>query len=135
VKNLLLVMVCLLLAAVLLVGCLPEWIVPDEPVEPEVPVLTMEANVDAVLVVEPLLIEEQVVDTYHVAWSIENIGELFIREYIITFDVLYPMTEKDNVVFTVLGNYLEVGAKEEGILDLVPYDTPETVSVSWELFN
>jgi len=135
VKKLLLVMVCVVLATFLFVGCLPDWIAPDEPVEPEVPVLTMEANVDAVLVVEPLLIEEEVVDIYHVAWSIENIGELFIREYIITFDVLYPMVEKDNVIFTVLGNYLEVGAKEEGMLDLVPYDSPETVSVSWELFN
>ena len=125
-KKLFLVMVCVVLATFLFVGCLPDWIAPDEPVEPEVPVLTMEANVDAVLIPgEP----------NQIAWSIQNIGELFIREYIITFDVLYPMTEKDNVIFTVLGNYLEVGAKEEGILDLVPYDTPETVSVSWELFN
>jgi len=125
-RKLFLVMVCVVLASVLFVGCLPGWIAPDEPVEPEVPVLTMEANVDAVLVEGEL---------NQVAWSIENIGKLFIREYIITFDVLYPMTEKDNVVFTVLGNYLEVGAKEEGMLDLVPYDTPETVSVSWELFE
>jgi len=125
-KKLFLVIACVILAAVLLAGCLPEWIAPDEPIEPEVPVSIMEANVDAVLVTgEP----------NQIAWSIENIGDLFIREYIITFDVLYPMVEKDNVLFTVLGNYLEVGEKKEGMLDLVPYDSPETVSVSWELFD
>ena len=128
-KKLLLVIACVVLATFLFVGCLPEWIVPDEPEVPEVPEvpeLTMEANVDAVLITgEP----------NQVAWSIENIGNLFIREYIITFDVFYPMTEKDNVLFTVLGNYLEVGEKEEGMIDLVPYDSPETVSVSWELFE
>jgi hypothetical protein len=128
-KKLLLVLVCVVLATFLFVGCLPEWIAPGDDEEEEIPVLTMEANVDAVLVVpEPE-------DPYQVAWSIENVGELFIREYIITFDVLYPMIEKDNVIFTVLGNYLEVGDKKEGILDLVAYDTPDTVSVSWELFD
>jgi hypothetical protein len=125
-KKLLLILVCVALATVMFVGCLPEWVVPSDEEEEEVPVLTMEANVDAVLVEgEP----------NQIAWSIENIGELFIREYIITFDVLYPMKVKDNVIFTVLGNYLEVGGKEEGILDLLPYDSPETVSVSWELFD
>jgi len=126
-KKLFLVMVCVVLATFLFVGCLHNGITPDEPVEPDpVPILTMEANVDAVLIPgEP----------NQIAWSIQNIGELFIREYIITFDVLYPMVEKDNVIFTVLGNYLEVGAKREGMLDLIPYDSPETVSVSWELFN
>ena len=124
-KKLLLILAVVVAATFLFVGCLPDWVAPGAE-EPEVPVLKMEANVDAVLVEgEP----------NQVAWSIENIGDLFIREYIITFDVLYPMVEKDNVVFTVLGNYLEVGAKEEGMLDLVPYDTPETLSVSWKLFD
>lgn len=122
-RKLLLVLVCVVLAAFLFVGCLPEWTTPG-PSEPEVPVLTMEANVDAVLVKPD-----------QVAWSIKNTGDLFIREYIITFDVLYPMEMKDNVLFKVVGNYLEIGAKHEGILGLVKYDTPETVSVSWELFN
>jgi len=125
-KKLFLAIACVILAAVLLAGCLPGWVTPDEPVEPEVPILTMKANVDAVLVIG---------ETNQIAWSIENIGELFIREYIITFDVLYPMVGKDNVLFTILGNYLEVGEKEEGMLDLIPYDSPETISVSWELFN
>ena len=124
-KKLLIVLICIALMTFMFVGCLPEWLTPG-PCEPEVTELKMEANVDAVLIGgEP----------NKVAWSIENIGELFIREYIITFDVLYPMTEKDNVIFTVLGNYLEVGEKEEGMLELVKYDTPETVSVSWELFD
>lgn len=130
-KKLLLVLVCVALATIMLVGCLPEWIVPGDDEEEEVPILTMEANVDAVLV-EP---EPESEDPYQVAWSIDNVGDLFIREYIITFDVLYPMTEKDNVIFTILGNYLEVGDKREGMLNLVAYDTPETVSVSWELFD
>lgn len=124
-KKLIIVLVCIALMNFLFVGCLPEWLT-HGPCEPEVPEVKMEANVDAVLIAgEP----------NKVAWSIENIGELFIREYIITFDVLYPMTEKDNVIFTVTGNYLEVGEKEEGMLELVKYDTPETVSVSWELFD
>jgi len=114
------------LIAVVLSGCALLDIISPDPEPDPVPVLTMEANVDSVLVVgEP----------NQIAWSIENVGDLFIREYKITFDVLYPMETKDNVVFEVVGNYLEVGAKEEGLLDLVPYDTPETVSVSWELFD
>jgi len=124
-KKLLVVLVCIALMTFIFVGCLPEWLTPG-PSGQEVQELKMEANVDALLIKgEP----------NKVAWSIENIGELFIREYIITFDVLYPMTEKDNVIFTVLGNYLEVGEKEEGIIELVKYDTPETVSVRWELFD
>lgn len=128
-KRLGLIMV-FIFAMTLLVGCLPSWPGgPGEPVDPVVPILTMEANVDAVLVD----VEEG--ESTQVAWSIENVGDLFIREYVITFDVLYPMETKDNVIFKVVGNYLEIGAKHEGILDLVAYDTPETVSVSWELFE
>jgi len=124
-KKLIIVLMCIALMTIMFVGCLPEWLTPG-PSEPEVPVPKMEANVDAVLIAgEP----------NEVAWSIENIGELFIREYIITFDVLYPMKEKDNVIFKVIGNYLEVGQKEEGAIELVKYDTPETVSVRWKLFD
>ena len=124
-KRFSIILICIALITFLFVGCLPEWLCPL-PVDPEIPEPKMEANVDAVLIAgEP----------NEVAWSIENIGELFIREYIITFDVLYPMTEKDNVIFTVVGNYLEVGQKEEGAIELVKYDTPETVSVKWKLFE
>ena len=141
-KKLLLVLVCVALAAFLFVGCLPEWITPGDDEEEEVPVLAMEANVDAVLInpvyEEPVEGEEEVpveIKPHRVAWSIENTGDLFIREYMLTFDVFYPMETKDNILFEVVGNYLEIGAKHEGILDLVKYDTPEIVSVSWELFN
>ena len=115
-----------LLIAFMLSGCALLDIISPDPEPDPIPVLTMEANVDSVLVEgEP----------NQIAWSIENVGDLFIREYKITFNVLYPMETKDNVFFEVVGNYLEVGAKEEGLLDLVPYDKPETVSVSWELFE
>ena len=121
-KKLLIVLI--LVMAFVMTGCtLLDFIAP----EPDpVPVLTMEANVDAVLIAgEP----------NQIAWSIENIGDLNIFKYVITFDVLYPMETKDNVLFTVEGFALAIGEKHEGLLDLVPYDTPETVSVSWELFN
>ena len=100
-----------------------------EEVLPEEPALEMMANVEAVLV----QVEEG--QPSQVAWSIENIGDLFIREYKITFNVLYPMENKDNVLFDVVGFYLEIGEKVEGILDLVSYDVPETVSVKWELLE
>ena len=124
-----LLMVLIFLMAFVLSGCALLDIIAPEPEPDPIPVLIMEANVDAVLVD----VEEG--ESSQVAWSIENVGDLFIREYIITFDVFYPMVTKDNVIFTVTGNYLEIGAKHEGILDLVEYDIPETVSVSWELFN
>ena len=123
-KNLAIILI--LSIAFMLPGCaLVDLITPGPEPDP-VPVLTMEANVDAVLVEgEP----------NQIAWSIENVGDLFIREYVITFDVLYPMETKDNVIFEVVGLYLEIGDKHEGLLDLVSYDTPETVSVSWKLFE
>jgi len=123
-KKLLIVLI--LVMAFVMTGCtLLDFITPEPEPDP-VPVLTMEANVDAVLIAgEP----------NQIAWSIENIGDLNIFKYVITFDVLYPMETKDNVLFTVEGFALAIGEKHEGLLDLVPYDTPETVSVSWELFN
>lgn len=123
-----LAIILILVMAFMVSGCsLIDSFLPDpDPVPDPIPVFTMEANVDAVLVEgEP----------NQIAWSIENVGDLFIREYVITFDVLYPMETKDNVIFEVVGNYLEIGDKHEGLLDLVPYDTPETVSVSWKLFD
>jgi len=118
----------LILALFFLAGCLPGLSLPGE--EEQLPDLElMAANVEAVLVIE----EEE--KPYRVAWSIENIGDLFIREYIITFSVFYPMEIKDVVSFEVIGNYLEISEKREGIFYLVEYDTPETVKVSWELFE
>jgi len=127
-KKIIIILVCVTLASFLLVGCLPEWL-DIVPVEPEVPVLEMVANVDAVL------IESEGEVSNQVAWSIENTGELFIREYVMTFDVFYPMETKDNILITVTGLYLEIAEKHEGILELLEYDIPETVSVTWELFE
>jgi len=117
------IIIMVLVISFLFVGC--EWnpFVTPDPEVPVAPAVVMEANVSAVLV-----------GCDQVAWSIENIGDVFIREYVMTFNVYYPMVElKDNVVFEVTGNYLEVGDKAEGILELVGYDIPETVSVSWVL--
>lgn len=114
----------------LFVGCaLTDWLTPDMPVDP---VSVMEADVDAVLVLDGGTDE---VDA--VAWSIENVGTSDISMYMITFDVSYPDVDKDNVTFTETGYELEVGEKHEELLDLVPYGdhSPETVSVSWELFD
>ena len=131
-----LLIVFALIGVILLCGCnVLDVIFPgDEEEVPDVPVAVMEANANAVLV----YVEET--ESTQIAWSIENVGDLFIREYIMTFDVFYPDADypvetKSNILFEVVGNYLEIEGKHEGILDLVPYDTPETVSVSWELFN
>ena len=133
-KKLIIVMLILAMSF-LFVGC--EWnpfVTPDpEPDVPIVPVLVMKANVDAVLV--DLVPGDPELEFRQVAWSIENTGDLFIREYTIAFDVLYPEVVRDNVIFEITDNYLEVGDKKEGILNLLNYDTPETVSVSWELFD
>ena len=123
-KKFILVLTIVFLLSISLAGCLPEWLMPTESPEPSAP-LVMEADVNAVLVEG----ENQI------AWSIENTGQINIFKYILTFDVFYPMTMKDNVIFNVEGFALEIGDKDEGLFDLVPYDTPETVSVSWKLFQ
>jgi len=131
-KNLFIALI-LILALLVLPGCLPDWAVPGEGEgEPEVPVLEMEANADAGLI-KALDEEENLRDA--IAWSIENTGELNIFKYELTFDVYYPMENKDNIILQIEGFALGVGEKDEDILMLVAYDTPETVSVTWELFD
>jgi len=107
----------------ILAGCtLTDFLTPcPEPLPDPVP--TMEANVDAILTVEEVL------------WTIENIGEKNIFKYEITFDVFYPMLVKDNILLYVTGYALGIGEKHEGLLELLPYDSPESVSVTWELFD
>lgn len=122
------ILACITLAVILSAGCIHEWVITGSE-DPEIIVPEMVANVDAVLIEN----EEEV--SNQIAWTIENTGELFIREYVITFDVFYPMETKDNILITVTGLYLEIGKKHKGILELIEYDTPETVSVSWELFE
>lgn len=127
-KRITIILVCVMLMAVLFTGCMSEWVIPWSE-DPEIIIPEMVANVDAVL------IEDEGEISNRIAWTIENTGELFIREYIITFDVFYPMETKDNILITVTGLYLEVGKIHDGILELIEYDTPDTVSVSWELFE
>lgn len=120
-----LIIVLVLSMVLMLSGCaLLDWITPDPIPEP---VLEMEANVDAVLVTEE--------EIDYIAWSIENIGGVNIFRYEITFDVFYPMVGKDNVILKITDYALGIGEKDEGLLELVPYDTPDTVSVSWKLFD
>ncbi len=118
-KKLILVLAVVLLTSFMFVGCLPSWL-PGIGSDPE-PV--MEAVATAGLDDEGT----------EILWSITNSGDVFIREYILTFSVYYPM--KDYVMVAYEGEYLEVGAFHIGEITLVEYDTPEAVSVSWELFN
>lgn len=123
VKKLLMTLVVVAICSFLFVGCTLLDGVTDP--DPDVPELVMEAVVTA---------ELNVAKT-KVLWSIVNVGDVFIREYVLTFDVYYPI--KDNVILEVTGNYLEVGEFHEDKLTLFGYDTnsPEAVSVSWELFD
>lgn len=118
-----LILILSMVIVLILAGCtLTDFLTPDPEPVPE-PISTMEANVDAVLTGE------------EIAWSIENIGNANIFKYVITFNVYYPMLAKDNLLLTITDYALGIGDKHEGILELLPYDTPETVSVIWELFN
>ena len=125
-KKSILILMIVLLSVVILTGCLPEWLMPTEEPTETAPPPVLQADVEAVLVKG---------DPDQIAWSIENIGQLNIFKYIIYFDVYYPMVTKDNVKFELEGYALEIGGKDEGIFDLIPYDTPETVAVSWKLFE
>jgi len=144
-KKLFIVLV-LLLALVLLPGCLPDWVAPGGE-EPEVAVLEALANADLVFIeeivveeiVEEIVVEVIVEEAYWtVDWSIVNSGDKFIREYLLKFTVEYPDLAKDNIGFELTGNYLEVAEKHVGEVKLAPYgdnDTPVSVFVTWELFE
>lgn len=120
-KKLLFLLVMVI--ALILAGCtLTDFLIPGPEEDTEL-VSEMEANVDAVLTGEEIV------------WTIENTGQSNIFKYVITFNVYYPMLEKDNLLLTVTDYALGIGEKHEGLLELLPYDTPETVSVIWELFN
>ena len=121
-RNKILLLIPIVLLVLALVGCIP-GITPTP--EPEEPAPAMEAVALAEL--------DEVGDDWTILWSIINIGDVFIREYTLTFEVYYPMTTKDYVVVTYEGEYLEVDDIHSGDIKLVPYDTPESVSVTWEL--
>ena len=128
-KKLLLILACVALTTVLFVGCIP-GITPTPDPEPE-PIM------EAVALAELL----KVGDDWTIAWSIVNVGDVFIREYTLTFEVEYPdmavEVKKDYVTIELTKTYLEVGAFEEGEVRLADYgaddEDPESVSVTWEL--
>ena len=119
----LLILIPIMLLVLALVGCIP-GITPTP--EPEEPVTVMEAVALAELDPAGTRIE----------WSIINTGDVFIREYTLTFEVYYPILTKDLVIVTHEGEYLEVGDMHTGEIGLgITYDSPEAVSVTWELFE
>jgi len=123
-KKLLLFSIVLLVLA--LVGC-TSGITPTPEPEPE-PVMEAVALAELIPKLSP--------DT--IRWSIVNVGDEFIREYTLTFVVEYPdiaVVTRDYVGIKVTGYYLEVDDIHSGEIGLVPYDSPESVSVSWELFE
>lgn len=119
-KKLLLVLVCVALTTVLFVGCIPGVTPTPEPDEPE-------------LVMDAMAVAELNVEEGMILWYIMNIGTVFIEEYTLTFEVYYSM--KDYVIVTHEGEHLKVGDMHDGDITLVKYDTPDSVSVEWELFD
>ena len=121
----LLILIPILLLALTLVGCIP-GITPAP--EPEEPVTVMEAVALAEL-------SKDDVGKDIILWSIINTGDAFIREYTLTFEVEYPDVSKDYLTIELTKTYLEVGEMHSGQITLVEYDIPESVSVTWELFE
>jgi hypothetical protein len=111
-----------MLLVLALVGCIP-GITPVPDPEPT-PVM------EAVALAELDDAEETIL------WSIINTGDVFIREYTLEFKVEYPdVVVKDYFAIEITGNYLEVDDIHSGEIDItvIDYDTPESVSVTWEL--
>lgn len=121
-RNKILLLIPIVLLALVLVGCIP-GITPTP--ESEEPAPEMEAVALAEL------------DDGEILWSIINIGDVFIREYTLTFEVEYPDIAKDYVTFELTGTYLEVEDMHSGDITLATYgnDSPESVSVTWELYE
>lgn len=121
-RNKILILIPILLLVLALVGCIP-GITPTP--EPEEPAPVMEAVALAEL--------DDAGET--ILWSIINIGDVFIREYTLEFKVVYPNVVKDYFAIEMTGTYLEVGDIHSGDIDItvIEYDTPESVSVAWEL--
>ena len=121
-RNKILILIPIMLLVLALVGCIP-GITPTPEPEPE-PI--MEAVALAKL--------DDAGGT--ILWSIINVGDVFIREYTLTFKVVYPnVVVKDYFAIEMTGTYLEVGKMHSGEIDItvIAYDTPESVSVTWEL--
>ena len=123
-RNKILILIPIMLLALALAGCIP-GITPTP--EPEEPAPEMEAVALAEL--------DDAGET--ILWSIVNTGDVFIREYILTFKVEYPDIAKDCIIIELKGTYLEVGDMHSGDIELVSYgeEKPKSVSVTWELFE
>jgi len=124
-RNKILLLIPIMLLALALVGCIP-GITPTP--EPEEPVSEMEA----------VALAELDEDKEFILWSIVNVGDVFIREYNLTFKVDYPdIAVKDCITIELTKNYLEVGKMHSGDIKLAKYGNaiPESVSVTWELFE
>ncbi len=118
----LLILIPIMLLALVLVGCIP-GITPTP--EPEEPASAMEA----------VALAELDDAGEKILWSIINTGDVFIREYTLEFKVEYPDVVKDYFAIEMTGTYLEVGDIHSGEIDItvIGYETPESVSVTWEL--
>ena len=126
-RNKILLLIPIMLLVLVLVGCIP-GITPTP--EPEEPVSEMEA----VALAELLEVEGD----WTIVWSIVNVGDVFIREYNLTFKVDYPdIAVKDCITIELTKNYLEVGKMHSGDIKLAKYGNaiPESVAVTWELFE
>jgi len=162
-RNKILILIPIILMVLVLVGCIPGITPTPEPEEPE-SVMKAVATAELVEVVEveaveaveavPAVLDEVTGDViteaveavegveeegyWNVDWAIVNTGDLFIREYILTFTVDYPNVAKDLVTFDVTGKYLEIGKFEKGTVKLGAYgdnENPESVDVTCELFE
>jgi len=125
-RNKILILIPILLLALALVSCIP-GITPGPEPEPE-------SAMEAVALAE---LSKDDVDKDVILWSIINTGDVFIREYTLTFEVEYPDIAKDRITIELTKTYLEVGDMHSGDITLAPYGNaiPESVSVTWELYE
>jgi len=128
-RNKILLLIPIVLLVLALVGCIP-GITPTPEPEPEP---TMEA-----VALAELLEPEPAGNKWTIVWSIVNVGDVFIREYTLTFIVDYPDISKDCLTIELTETYLEVGDMHSGNIKLAQYGSngegePKSVSVTWEL--
>ena len=94
-RNKILILALTMFLFLALVGC--NFLTPPAP-EPEEPLSVMEA----VALAELLEVEIEDKDCWTIAWSIVNTGNVFIREYTLTFKVEYPDIAKDYVNISLI---------------------------------
>ena len=108
------------LALTLLVGCLPSWLQPVDPVVPDP---------------EPEVVVNAILEDGEVDWSIENISESHIYDYSLTFTVLYEDVEVPKTQWEekVLGVNLYPGDVDFGTLVLPLVQDMEPVTLVYVL--